>query len=349
MTTWISAFISAVALVLSAPLLAQTVIAIDNAKPWSHGLSGLKIPTSVAGYTRLEVKDFGKSQSDVSVSFRNRESGTFVTLYAFRAGIPDVSIWADRAEGSIIIAAEQHYGTLDQAGRRWTRFSPWDNSKDAGLRLVYPLSGKRSTATGLLMVRHGEWLFKVRMTSSQLNADQLDTQLSAFFSGLAIRAPKTGGGAAYAVRPCKTQLSTAKVRQLKADASEIFLPTIIDALDEDSPSKRPALYCRQDGDNPSFAIYRPGESIETYVIAVGDGGMTVRVLPWPITTKGRERPFVSVLLFTNDRIVGYPRFDATPGWEQAVDAVNGSSPSFESGRTPETRKETQIFIDPTSD
>ena len=91
----VAALLSAAALLLSWPALAQEKIDAPAGQAWIHEGSGFGFAPTADGLKRFEVKDFGKTQSDIAITYREDATGTIVSLYLFRAAVPDVSIWAD--------------------------------------------------------------------------------------------------------------------------------------------------------------------------------------------------------------------------------------------------------------
>lgn len=325
----VAALFTAAALLLSAPVAAQRQIDLVPGEAWIHESTGFGFAPRVDGFDRQKLNDYGKTESDISFSYRDASTGTVATVYVFRAGLPDVAVWGDRAEESILINAPQYYGETSPAQRRWSAFSPWPNSLNAGLRVVYPLSGKNLKSTGLALARHGDWLIKIRMSSQQLDAAQLETRMTGFFAALAIPAPQRVGGRVYQIKPCADPLPTVRVNQVRLDGQNANGPALF--TPPTLPDSRP--FCRESTTIANVTVYRPGGSMDTYVMALGDGGNSVLVRPGPKSGDGRGTPFVAAAFITNDRIVGFPAFDATPGWAQLYEVAERGRPSFEADRT----------------
>ena len=327
----VAALFSAAALLLAVPAGAQNKIDAPAGQSWIHESSGFGFAASADGFKRVEVKDFGETRSDIALTYREDATGTIVTLYLFRAGVPDVSIWADRAEASMLANAPRYLGTLGQDKRKWSQLTLWPNARNAGMIVVYPLEGKGLIATGLAVVRHGPWLIKLRVSSSRLGSAQLETRIVTFLRALALPAPAGNQAPAYQIKPCATSLSTAKVTQLAYDKVEEQVPGLLLPGGNPAPATKP--YCREETGVGLTAVFRPGGSLSEYVMTLNDGGVAALVRPWPAAVPGRNKPFVSGMLITNDRIIGLNRFDGTPGWKQLYDAFDNASVSFEIDRT----------------
>lgn len=327
----VAAVLSAAALLLSMPVTAQPKIDAPAGQAWIHDSSGFGFAATADGFKRVEVKDFGKTQSDIAITYRDDATGTIATLYLFRAGVPDVSIWADRAEASILVNAPRYLGTLGQNQRKWSPLTLWPNARNAGMSVVFPLDGKGLKATGLAMVRHGPWLIKLRLSSSRLDPAQVEARMASFLRALALPAPAGKQSPVYQIKPCAAALPTAKVTQFGPDPIEGTVPALLLPQGDPAPATKP--YCREDTGLGLTAVFRPGGSVSEYVMTFNDGGVAALVRPWPVTSPGRTKPFVSGMLISNDLIVGLGRFDATPGWQQLYDAFDSSPATFQVDRT----------------
>jgi hypothetical protein len=158
--------------------------------------------------------------------------------------VPDVSIWADRAEASILVNAPRYLGTIGQDKRRWSPLTLWPNARNAGMSLVYPLEGKGLKATGLAMVRHGTWLIKLRLSSARHDPAQVEARMTSLLRALALPAPAGKQSPVYQIKPCQTSLSTAKATQFGHDPIEATVPALLVPQGEPAPATKP--YCREE-------------------------------------------------------------------------------------------------------
>ncbi|MFM5949212.1 MAG: hypothetical protein ACKOPM_08275 [Novosphingobium sp.] len=344
----VSALISLAALSLPGAALALAPIAMQNGKAWVHKQTKLKIPATVDGFIRREGNDYGSSQSDVMFQFADPASDTRVTLYLYRAGSANVPIWADRAENSIVINAGS-YGTLNTADRRFSYFSPWNNAPNSAVRIVFPLSGKGATATGLMLAQRGDWLIKIRMTSNRLDAAAVEARLASFFTGLGFKADKRGADPAYAVQPCADRLpdSDAKlVERSKEDGvlAGALMSSIVPLAANNKPERAPT-YCRDATSEELYSVYRPSGAKDRYVLAIGDGGVTIAVGRDTLgeLVNQRETRF-SPILSTADRAVGFAPYTALPSPRQIMRNLNALKPIWARSRLPGQEKNVQIFM-----
>lgn len=348
MAKWAAILLIAATALPVCPAMAATALPVQKGEAWVHAGSNLTFPANADGFARDRASDLGSSQSELSFAYYDAKSETSVTLYIFRAGIPDVSIWADRAEAAIVATAPHAYGNLDMAGRKWTRFSPWPNSTDAGLRITYGVSGMRAKATGLTMIQHGDWLIKVRMTSGKLNAAQLDARLMSFLAALAFPAPKNGGTAVYAMKPCADALPDKNAEMIvNGPGGSAMAGALTNSLLPPGSGKpeNPGIYCRDQSSQRNWGVYRPNGAKNSYVLALGDGGNTMLIGPdaGMKVTDPKASGF-SVTLITTDRIVGFPSYDALPPPSQVIEGLNTARPTYMRSRLPGQENKVQIVM-----
>jgi hypothetical protein len=348
MSRLVLALISFAALALPGSALAITPIAMPDGKAWEHKQTDLKIPATVDGFSRRESSDYGSSQSDVMFQFVDPASDTRVTLYLYRAGSANVPIWADRAESSIMINAAA-YGTLDKAGRRFSYYTPWKNAPNSAVRIVFPLSGKGATATGLMLAQRGEWLIKIRMTSNRLDAAAVEARLASFFDGLGFKADKLGADPAYAIQPCADRLPDREAKLVARGKDDgimagALMNSLAPVVDKEKPAKAPT-YCRDAGSEGLYGVYRPDGAKDRYLLAIGDGGVTIAVgrdSLGELVKQGEAR--FSPVLSTADRHVGFAPYSALPSPKQIMGSLNAAKPVWARSRLPGKEKDLQIFM-----
>lgn len=343
--------LSVAALLLQSPALAATPIDVPEGKGWTHSGTGFTIPVAIDGFTRSAVTDFGTTQSDVSAQYGEQSSGTFLTLYLFRAGAPDVSVWTDRAESSIF-QNSGYYGVIDEQGRLWSRLSPWPNAADSALRIVLPLSGRAAKATGLVVARHGDWLIKLRMTSTTMSAVQLEARLASVLAALKLPQSKKAALPAYAIQPCPDALPATEAKLLKTDDkaaiyNAALLNSTLPGAIVSKPVKgaaAPPVYCRDRASQPNYGVYRPDGTRESYVIAAGDGGVSIMV-GQDLAGALSKPPQVqfSATMLTNDRAIGLFPYQNLPSPKQVMDSLEKPRPLYLRSRIPGREKEIQIL------
>ncbi len=346
----ISIIVLAAALLLAGPALAASPIALVEGKAWNHTETGLSIPATADGFARFEAMDHGDSQSDVMIQFDDPKTQTRATLYLFRAGTTQVPIWADRAESSML-GAESSYGKYDRGGRLWSRVSPWDNAKDSAIRIVYPVSGARATSTGLLIAVRGDWLIKVRMTSSTMNAAETEARLASFLNALAIPPAKSAPHTAYAMTDCKNKLGSKGAKQVSRDDSKAVLGAgLINATAPGAVLSEPgakdgdtSVFCRDASSTATYGVYRPNGRKEHYMMALGDSGSVIVVGPDFGAAVSKVKPQFSVTIITNDRAIGLVPYQTQPPPKQAFESLRNPQAVYLVSRLPGKEKEVKVF------
>lgn len=353
MLRWITSCLVLVTLLVAAPAQAQTSLAAKSGRAWKHESSGLTIPAEADDFDRVRASDFSDSESNISFAYENAQAA--VTLFIFRAGNPDPAIWAERADVAIQLVAEKAYGTLDMAGRRWSRFTPWPNSPDSGITVVYPVSGKQAIATGVLVARHGDWVIKVRMTSDRLDAPAVEARLRSFLAALGFKAPELAVSPAYQIGPCKDALSRKSAKLAEPDEGGSFIGSavinsIAPDVAADKAKKDGALpaptYCKDATSSSGYSVLRPDGANNAYIIALGDAGNVLVVGP-DLSGLGAKKPQqqYSVTGITSDRVFGFVPYQSLPPPAQAVDMVSkGGKVIFTRSRLPGHDKEVQIVM-----
>lgn len=325
----------AVAIGLSIPACADTMpIKSEPDKPWKHAETGIELPANAGGFRRDEGFDFGKTNSDVAFQYRDQATGTLATVYYFRAGLPDVSIWAERVADTIV-EREDTYGRFDQAGRRWVLYTPTSGGTDSGIRFVYPVSGKEFSATGAAFEQHGDWLLGVRISSQKLDPAGLEARLAQLVSDLAVPAGKHLPFPAYAIQPCTEMLVIKPAKPVKAGSTNnsIGAALVNSILPETAKDGEPrkVTYCRDQPPGRQMGVYRPNAARDSYVIAIGDGGIAISANRDAGAELMGEKPRFGVTLITNDEQIGFALFQSLPSPAQAIEAVSSGRAIY--GRT----------------
>lgn len=345
----------ALACVLAVPAAhAQTPITADVAATWSHEQSGLSAPPALAGFDRYGIVQYDGQQRDVAVSYRDQTSKTEATLYVFFAGLPDVSLWHDRikvAMGSGLL------GTPDFTTALQTSFSAPGEARAGGLRTTAVMTGKPTQASGVAIFAHDGWLIVTRMSSYTLDREALDARLAAFVAALPLLAGKTPPAPVYVVVPCVDTYDPpqANLAANGTDPSTAVMLGIeaatMEKLQDDKKvavSAKPAHWCRGTPSQIGFGVYRnagePG-----YVIAIGDSGSAVSVVPDPIASElHKSAPAFAVFLATTSDRTAYGVFAGVPSFRQAIDLINAHHPLVGVTRAtrPGDKTNINIFTDP---
>lgn len=322
---------------LGAPLAAQAqqtrTIEVPANKKWQHAATGIIVPTNLLGMPRTGITDSTADESDIFLQFGDPDT-TSLTLYLFRPGIADPSIWFDRIEPQIL--GREVYGKPVPTGAVIT-FAPPGGTTTSALRRVY-LPGKGPyTATGAAMVPLADWLVAARLSSTTLDPAALDAKLLEALAGLGW--PKPGTAAeptATPIQPCATPLAFAKKAKLKKpDMTMSLMGAMLAGMAEDpevekTPVEGPKGHCREGLAGLESATYRALNGGEGYTIAMGDAGRTISV--YRAFSFEEKDPGFTVTLNDLSATYVYPSFDKLPAPEKVIEMVRKTRPISSSKR-----------------
>jgi hypothetical protein len=312
---------------------AQEQVPVEVDVSWQHPHVDIALPATLAGFTRIDLVRYDEDQYNLAATFTEAASGTTATVYIYRAGVPDVTIWADRAATGML--SSYRLGEVDLEATRFGAFTPPDGSgADSGFRIVAPLSGRANTATGLAILNHDGWLVKLRMTSRRLDIDALEARIGEFVDALPLGPAKTPAPAFAAIEDCPSRLKlkkAAKLMQLDMMGTILLGGALAAAHKERTDHQGKGIrWCRESlGDG--FAVYRPDGAEKTYAIALGDAGITASVNAFDMA--GLMQPSRGYLVRVSDGVTEeiLPPFDRLPKPEQVVGIVGrvGAVTSFD--------------------
>jgi hypothetical protein len=278
-------FLAAIAgVLLPVPAAAEpTPIEVAANATWQHDAAKVRFPPAIDGFRRTSIIDYGDQRFDVSARYFEEASQTLATLYLFRAPLPDVPLWHDRA--LISIRPHEALGTPDHAAAVTTTFTPPGSDVASGLLTVMPLSGRSARSTALAVFRQGRWLIKVRMTSDELDTAQLKARLETLLAALPIE-PIGTAQAATAMADCTDSMRFKNASRADRPSSAVILSLAMagdvgEALEQAgvSPDEEQALapLCRDAASQPNYGIYRRVGVDDRYVVGFGDAGVSAAV------------------------------------------------------------------------
>ncbi len=326
----------AVAALLFAPVVGtapasaqQTPITAPAGQTWRHDSTGLAVPATLAGLPRGDMVDLsGGKQLDVMAQYGTPET-TEVTLYLFRPGLMDVSIWFDRIE--TLVRNRPVYGTPTPAGAVGAFTAPGAAGESA-LRRSYVPGKPPYAGTAAALMPFGRWLVGLRISSKTLAPAALDEQLTAAIAGL--------GWPATAAAPAPRAAAIAEcARPIAPDAkAKLIAPNLQDALlgagavkaaenQAASATAKPASprWCRSGPATAPFAIYR-NEDAPGYVIAFGDAGTAIEVGPSVAGKLQNGTDRYSVSLHATTATLIFPDFDRLPAPAAVIAMVQKTRP-----------------------
>lgn len=332
--------------VVSAPVAAQEQIPVEIDTDWQHTQTTLRLPLTLAGFTRTEVSQYDKEQFNVAVTLDDNASKTSATLYIYRTGVVDLPIWADRAATTML--SGNRFGSFDLENVEFGSFTPPNGSgADSGFRLVVPLSGSSFTSTGLLLFLHEGWLVKLRMSSQQLSASELDRRMADLVAAIPLDQANSTVPAFAAIEDCAARLNFEKDAKLvKLDMmSVIILGGALGAArkNQGSPSSEPVRWCR-DKLGERFAVYRADGSEKSYTVAFSDAGITASVDRYDMS--GLMNPSRGYLVTVSNGVTEeiLTPFNRLPKPEQVVGIVGRVGPMTTVDVRPGSTGEQTIYV-----
>jgi hypothetical protein len=152
-----------------------------RAETWRHAPSGisLEVPADLRIGT---VTDARKDGTDVAVQLGT--AGTVLTFFVFRAAYPNPALWYERARHALTnsfgLSSDWSPGPFALPGVAGSAGLREEIDVSRAASPKYP--GARSTAVAV--AGHGEWLIKVRITSTSLDRAQIARLMDGVLAGV---------------------------------------------------------------------------------------------------------------------------------------------------------------------
>ena len=326
---------SAIALLAMSNPAASQLRSLDvpSDKGWQHARTGLILMGTLGDFRRVDLKDNGTSELDVSATYRTADSKSEASIYLYRPGLADLPLWFERSQTAMLLNRRIQTGSTAYGV---VRFAGPGSTVPSGLRIVYPLAGRQTGATGLAMLPLGDWLVAVRLTSETMAPAALDSALDTVIGK--IRWPRNIPPAKVAnpVQPCSSRLKYKRAKQVKPNLSDALMASVLGMVVQQSREKGTsrardtADYCLEENAGAAFSAYRQAESRSHYVLALGDAGVTAFVGP-QISLDGDKGRY-AVTLTDWDSSASYPAFTSMPSPRQVLEMLQHDAPVTSAGR-----------------
>lgn len=267
------------------PALAEPdTVDIAEDADWSHQWTQMRFPIQWGDFKREQIVQFQAQESDISARYLDA-AGDVLSVYIYRPGLADASIWHDRALVGMG-ANDVMFGSDGVQGKRSASFAPEGSDVESGLFTVLTSNGD-FRSTGVAIYQSHDWLVKIRLSSRRLDPEGLEELLRTVLNS----APKLDGyskSPAYLIEPCLDEVKYSNADRFKPEPGEepkvgadtvmmSLIGGVMMATNEATSNSQP--YCREGQGGSEGSVYRQPGSQERYIIAFGDSGTSAEVGP----------------------------------------------------------------------
>ncbi|MGB3722827.1 MAG: hypothetical protein WA979_08420 [Pacificimonas sp.] len=340
---------------------------------WTHEASGLVFPQKLAGLKRLNAYDYSNGQANIGIRY-DGDAGDFVTFYVYRVQAGSLPLWFHAAESSAVDAKEG----LVQPVVAATPFPPTDRTPSGGLYSIHRVLTNDSNS-GIMMIRSGMWLVKLRYTSASKTPEQLSAAMYGLMSEIDASSPDGDNAGVFAtpapVATCQNDFGDGEpalplppnmaLAMMDAMMSGIGIEDALDKKDTAEESvvvrtlsdatRSEGDWCRLANLRNGYQIYLNGDRTDNYLLRLDDAGRAMTVgpsagglnilLPEDKEAGQTSSPRYTVRMTMSERVVGFDDYDRAPGPDQAIEIVNTTSPLYEKGFSAIGDTNVQIFSD----
>ncbi|MFD1035204.1 hypothetical protein ACFQ15_11120 [Sphingomonas hankookensis] len=287
MRTWMAAL--AAATMVATPVAAQVVgstVSAKAGKPYRFKHSGITTPAELDGMRRVDVRQLGDNELDVFAVYQDGPDA--ITVYVYRSLTGSVPVWFDRARASVEQRREMFGNVVPVVP---TAFTPPGQSTASGLMAGWTLNKAPYRGTALAILPVGEWLVKVRYSSSKMDGPAVAARIPAVLSTLGWPGNIPAATPAAPVADCATPLAFSSTAAPVTDRDALFSAAFSGGLiaaaatEKGTPSATPPVWCRDPAPARIGAAYRSDGSSDSYLLAISDSGCGIEVQPDVI---GRE-------------------------------------------------------------
>lgn len=312
------------------PASAQTIGAPVKAKmgkPYRFAHSGIVTPATLDGMQRVDVRQLGDDELDVFAVYQNQSDA--ITVYVYRSLIGSVPVWFDRAKESIELRREM-FGTV--APVTPVAFTPPGQSTASGLVAGWTLGKAPYRGTALAMLPVGEWLVKIRYSSTSLDGPAVAARIPAVLATLGWPSIIAAATAAAPIAECPSALTLSASAKPVSDAKALQQSALAGGLVAMAAASKgetpPATWCRDPVPARIGAAYRRNAATDAYLLAISDSARGLLVAPDVIAqevaqSEGRTLRQWSVSLYDPGSVAVYPPMDALPTPDALMATLKG--------------------------
>lgn len=324
---------------------------------WDHRWTDFIMPPTLGNWIRNDIKQFGENEVDVAGGYSQDATRSWVTIYIYRPGLNDVSVWHDRAVTQIL--ANSGWTGVDRERMSTRFFTPANGAgENSAIVSVMPVGGNL-TGTGVALIPHGEWIVKIRMSSGVLDPAMIDAELGEMIDRLDFGRSDRTYEPAYLVQPCEDALPTRRTKRIDSDAAGALLSAIAESTSREKIKEErdengiyhvdAPTYCRDRTGDRMWSAYQPDGNRKRYIVAIADAGIALRVGRDELgSLLGDRKPRYNVTLLDKMQTSNYRPFSRLPGPEQAVSVVMREGPVSTSGRAlgEDSEEDTTVILSP---
>jgi hypothetical protein len=276
--------------------------------------------------------DFSNAQYDVAAVYGGIQGGDEVTVYFYRAGLPDVSLWAGPV--TQVMRTRQGFEPFDRSEATIHFVAPEGSDIASGMRMTYATRGGRISSTGVALMQRGDWLFKIRASSLESNVGELNSLIDRIMNSFPPPADAPETPAAYLVEDCTAALDLPEADPAVEDGSNtmaaIFMSMgVVAGEGSELPEVVRNIWCRDPSSPADYTIFRPNGRSDAYVMAFSDAGVVLSVGHWDGILGGLASraagSAIPVVLRSSTENRYYALFQSTPTPEQAFSALNSGN------------------------
>jgi hypothetical protein len=306
-------------------------LAVPASAGWQHAASGVILPRSIAGMSRITLIDNGDNELDVAAAFHVPDDSTILTVYIFKPAIMSVPIWFDRSQTALTV--RETFGGVTPVVSDAVPFTRPGSTVASGLRQIYAPGKGPYRSTGLAMMPLGDWLVAVRLSSTTFDTGLLDDKLNQVVAAIRFPNGAPAGEAAIPVRACDKPLDYKKAKILKADGAQALIAAMLPMVARAEASEHPEKvttqedgpWCRDGAGVANYGVYHHDDGMKSFVLALGDSGRVATVSPgMPL---GNDNPGYGVTFLDLDGTATvFASFDRVPRPEQVLEMVTRGHP-----------------------
>lgn len=331
MRKWMAAL--AAGMIVATPVAAQQIgapVGTKAGKPYRFKHSDITAPAELDGMRRVDVRQLGDDELDVFAVYQNGPDA--ITVYVYRTLSGSVPVWFDRARASVEQRREKFGNVVPVAP---TAFTPPGQSSASGLMAGWTLNKPPYRGTALAILPVGEWLVKVRYSSSRMDGAAVAARIPAVLAALGWPKAIPAAPAAVPVADCAPPLAFASnavpVTDAKALQSAALTGGLVAAAEGEKKTgtvATPAAWCRDPIPAQVGGAYRRDGATDGYLLAISDSGRGIAVEPDVIArelgeSEGRKVAQWSVALYEPGSIAIYAPMTALPAPDTLIAALNG--------------------------